>query len=455
VVGGVVLAEALAGAALWLVTDSLSKTDIGMGGLTLRGNGALIVPFVGAPALLVLGGALLVRVGRIRRRWLLAGLITLPLALCGACVVTGLAAPTWISTQSAGRSGHTATLLPDGRVLITGGTGSLPGLAAAVVRASAEVYDPATGAWAPTGRMGVPRFGHTAVLLRTGQVLVLGGTSPEAENWAELYDPSMGSWMAATSPRSKPPELNSRGTSLSDGTVLLVGALFDPVPTVVAQRYDPVTRAWALTGSPTRIRFFNSGPDPALLPDDRVLLVGLVAPGFGELAAEIYDPATGTWSPTDRPPVEWPVVIMVPLVDGRVLALGGADHGGPASAALYDARTGTWSATAAPAAGRYDYAATRLGDGRVLVAGGNTLAETPNGPLGVPTSSVEVYEPTTGTWSGVGSMQTERVGHTLTLLASGMVLAAGGSTRDGPLASADLYDPITDAWAATGRMDAR
>jgi hypothetical protein len=52
-------------------------------------------------------------------------------------------------------------------------------------------------------------------------------------------------------------------------------------------------------------------------------------------------------------------------------------------------------------------------------------------------------------------MQTERVGHTLTLLASGMVLAAGGSTRDGPLASADLYDPITDAWAATGRMDAR
>jgi hypothetical protein len=454
-VGGVLLIEALAGAALWLVTDSLSKTDVGMGGLTLRGNGALIVPVVGAPALLVLGGALLVRVGRSRRRWLVAGLIAASLALCGGCVVTGLAAPAWISTQSSGRSGHTATLLLDGRVLITGGTGSLPGLAAAVVHGSAEVYNPATGAWAPTGRMGVPRVGHTAVLLRTGEVLVLGGTSQQAENWAELYDPSTGSWMPATSPRTKPPELNSRATSLSDGTVLLVGTLFDLVPTVVAERYDPVTRAWAPTGSPTTIRFFNSGADPALLPDVRVLLVGLMAPGVGELAAEVYDPATGTWSATGRPPVEWPVLIMVSLVDGRVLALGGADHGGPASAALYDATTGTWSATAAPAAGRYDYAATRLRDGGVLVAGGNMLAQTASGPLGLPTSSAKVYEPTTGIWSGVGSMQTGRVGHTLTLLPSGMVLAAGGSTRAGPLASAEVYDPITDTWAPTGRMDAR
>jgi large repetitive protein len=455
VVGCVLLGEALGGAAVWLLTDGLSKTDIGMGGLTLRGNGALIVPVLGMPALLVLGGALLVRVGRSRRRWLLAGLIAAPLALCGGCLMTGRAAPAWISAQSPGRSGHTATLLPDGRALLTGGTGSLPGLSPAVVRASAEVHDPATGAWAPTGRMGVPRVGHTAVLLGTGQVLVLGGTSPETEQWAEVYDPATGSWIVATGPGRKPAELNSRATLLSDGTVLLVGTLFDPVPAVVAERYDPVARAWAPTGSPTSIRWFNSGADPALLPDGRVLLVGPVAPGFGEVAAELYNPSTGTWSATGRPPVEWPVPILVPLADARVLALGGAGHGGFASAALYDATTGTWSATAAPAAGRYDYAATRLGDGRVLAAGGNMLAQTPSGLLGVPTASAEVYEPTSGTWSGAGSMQTGRVGHTLTLLPSGAVLAAGGSTRAGPLASAEIYDPITDTWAPMGRMDAR
>ncbi len=143
------------------------------------------------------------------------------------------------------------------------------------------------------------------------------------------------------------------------------------------------------------------------------------------------------------------------MADGRVLALGATVHGGASAAALYDATTGGWSATPSLAAGRYDYRAIRLADGRVLVAGGNTLADTRSGPLGVATTSAEVYEPTTATWSAAGSMGTGRVGHTLTLLADGTVLAAGGSTRAGPLASAEVYDPRTDTWAATGSMNAR
>src|SRR5207245_7012859 len=126
--------------------------------------------------------------------------------------------------------------------------------------------------------------------------------------------------------------------------------------------------------------------------------------------------ASGTWSATDPPPLEWPVVALVPMADARVLALGAAVHGGVSAAALYDATTGGWSATASPAAGRYDYQAIRLADARVLVAGGNTLEETRSGPLGMATPSAEVYEPTTATWSAAGSMETGRVGHTLTLL---------------------------------------
>ena len=451
----VLLSVALGGAALWLVTDSLSRSDVGMGGLTLRGNGALIVPVLGGPALLLAGAALVVLVGRRRQRIRPQSLLAVPLALLGGWLVAGLAAPGWIAVQSPGRSGHTATLLADGRVLVAGGMGSEAGLSSAVVHASAEVYNPSTGTWAPTGRMAVPRAGHAAVRLGDGQVLVLGGTAPDATPWAELYDPSTGSWAAAPSPSMKPAELNSRATALGDGTVLLLGGALSAESTTAAELYDPARRTWMPTASPGSIWFFESGAEPALLLDGRVLIVGLAAPGQRQIAAEVYDPTRRTWSAVDPPGLEWPVVALVPLSEGRVIALGGAVHGGASVAALYDQATGTWSATAGPAAGRYDYRALRLADGRVLVAGGNVLAETGSGPLGLPTPSAELYELTTRTWSATGSMGTGRVGHTLTLLVGGTVLAAGGSTRAGPLASAEVYDPRTQTWAPTGGMDAR
>src|SRR5207244_6612159 len=144
------------------------------------------------------------------------------------------------------------------------------------------------------------------------------------------------------------------------GTVLLVAARPAAAPPTVAERYDPATGAWVPTGSPASMWIVDSDAWPALLPNGRVLLVGLAAPGRRESAAEVYDPASGTWSATDPPPLEWPVVALVPMADARVLALGAAVHGGVSAAALYDATTGGRSATASPAAGRYDYQAIPL-----------------------------------------------------------------------------------------------
>src|SRR6266496_1031999 len=98
---------------------------------------------------------------------------------------------TFDNTGSLGtaRRSHTATLLPNGKVLVA------VGLSSGVV-ASAELYDPASGTWTATGSLGTARFSHTATLLPNGKVLVAGGVAAAS---AELYDPASGSWSATGS----------------------------------------------------------------------------------------------------------------------------------------------------------------------------------------------------------------------------------------------------------------
>ena len=218
---------------------------------------------------------------------------------------------------------------------------------------------------------------------------------------------------------------------------------------------------WSTTGSMTVNRAFYTA---TLLTDGRVLVAGGCA-AFDDnggcptllASAELYDPATGTWSATGSMSVGRWAHTATPLMDGRVLVAGGCDTqafhdcfpGTRASAELYDPTTGRWSATGSMSVGRSEHTATRLLDGRVLVAGG---AECTINICTVFNPSAELYNPTTGTWAPTGSP-----GGTLlkgcttngvpcrtffgpaTLLLDGRVLSTG-----------ELYDPATGTWSPTG-----
>ncbi len=125
---------------------------------------------------------------------------------------------TWMTTGSlsVARFSHTATLLPNGKVLVAGGASSTGNMTLA------ELYDPNSGTWTPTGSMTVGRAGHTATLLPNGKVLVAGGlVGPTILQSAELYDPSSGTWTPTGS--MSVARFSHTATLLPNGKVLVAG----------------------------------------------------------------------------------------------------------------------------------------------------------------------------------------------------------------------------------------
>lgn len=348
----------------------------------------------------------------------------------------------WASTGSMaeGRDGHSATLLRDGRVLVTGGMNARQALA------SAELYDPATGSWTTTGSMAAARAEHGATLLDDGTVLVAGGISfasgagdDNELGSAELYDPKTGTWTATRSML----EARTRGamTLLPDGRVLVAGGWgsggsFGP-KLASAELYDPQTRTWAATSNMVQRR---DGHAALLLPDGTVLVAGGYD-GPRLASTEIYDPASGLWvdgAPLPEPFLGYSEVL---LPDGAVLIAGGDVPSGPgaigsAHAARYDPCTLTWALTGNMLTARLGQAASLLPDGRVLVAGGQRSG---GGTTNI-FSSAEIYDPAGGAWTATADMTERRSEHTATLLRDGRVLIVGGATETGgSLASAELF----------------
>jgi hypothetical protein len=135
---------------------------------------------------------------------------------------------TWSSVGRLDRSirfGYTATLLPDGSVLMAGGLEDETS-AGTVTYDAVELYNPNTGTWTSTAYLNIPRGGHTATLLPDGKVLVVGGftrigngiSSPHS---SESYDPSTGTWSFTSNPNT--PRESPTATLLTDGKVLIVG----------------------------------------------------------------------------------------------------------------------------------------------------------------------------------------------------------------------------------------
>ncbi len=284
--------------------------------------------------------------------------------------------------MSSPRAGHTATLLPNGAVLITGGFA-----AGEQTHTSAEIFDLSTGSFSPTGKLGEARQSHTATLLPTGKVLIAGGFNGDYLASAELYDPKTGEFTPAAS--------------------MTVG---------------------------------RSGHTAVLLDNGKVLLAGGTGVGWTFLdSAEIYDPATGTFSPTGPMAVPRESHTATLLADGSVLIAGGHQGRRAAieiydSAERYDPISGTFAATGPMGIKRHKHDGTRLADGRVLITGGADERDSD----GVYTSA-EIYDPAAGTFTPAGAMQTPRYKHTGTslLLPDGQVLLTGG----GPIT--ELFDPAS------------
>jgi hypothetical protein len=333
------------------------------------------------------------------------------------------------------RDGHTSTLLPDGRVLVTGGHGA----AKTGSFTSAELFDPAAGKFSAAASMAQPRMGHTATTVKVAgadAVLVVGGYSDSSQRTiaqAELYDPTTGKFSVTGSLAES--RFGQTATLLADGRVLVAGGQNRAVALSSAEIYDPATGKFTRTGPMSQSRF---GQTATLLPGGKVLVAGGYNAAQMWLAStEVYDPATGKFSPTGD--MESPRVFhsAVALSDGRVLIVGGSGQpgygGSLASAETYDPATGKFSPTASMTAPRSWFSLTVMTDGRVLAAGGQTNKN--GGFLG----SAEVFDPATGKFGPAGNMTTARSYQTAAVLTDGRVLIVGGDDGRGNLSSAELF----------------
>ena len=329
--------------------DSAKSTTIGtfaftaMMGLDRQDHTATVLP---GGKVLIAGGRGLGR-GRDLKSW-------------DAAELYDPATDSWSSTgpMAEPRALHTATLLNDSRVLVVGNKGK---------KTSPEVYDPAAGTWSPVGDTVESRSEHREALLHDGRVLVSGGKGVTLQHLAstELYDPATGTW--SMGPDMADERANHTLTLLRDGRVLAVGSDVSLAHLASAELYDPAGDSWSSTGSMSEGRAFHTA---TLLGDGRVLVVG----GKENTSAEVYEPSSGTWSSAanmDRARAEHTATL---LTDGRVLVLGGwpqeEKQEAWAVAEVYDPATKTWSLGTEAGVGRFGFTATLLPDGRVLLVGG-------------------------------------------------------------------------------------
>lgn len=317
------------------------------------------------------------------------------------------------------RSEHRATLLSDGRVLVSGGTQSSTG----IHWHTAEVYDSATGQWSRAGTMTQAPDQHTATLLPSGKVLTAGGYNQTGSgSEAEIYDPPTNSWTQTASMST--PRNNHTATLLPNGKVLVVGGRDGP-DWASAELYDPATMRWS-PAAPMNIA--RSQHTATLLPNGKVLVAG---GGNSLSSAEIYDPVQDTWSLTGSMTNGRNLHVATLLPDGRVLVAGGRSSGAPTNTSeLYDPQTKSWSGAGSLTDPRSEPTALLLPEGRVLIVGGygvNYLA------------SAELYDPATGLWSPTAPLAQARYLHTMTLLPDGRILVAGGRTDAGSFNSSELY----------------
>ncbi len=321
--------------------------------------------------------------------------------------------PVWslASSLSRPRANFASVVLSDGRVLVAGGVSSAPD----GPTGSAELYDPASGTWAATGRLGAARSAFTLTARpladgRGGAIAVGGRASDGALASSELYDPATGTW--SFGPTLPVATSGHAAVELHDGALLVAGGTAASATfrlAVGAARWEATGSLWADEPASTL----------TLLDDGSVLLVGPRSP-----RAQRFEPAAGRWRVTGEPALARSGHTATRLQDGQVLLVGG---NAAQLVELYDPASESFRFTGSSNAPHVGHTATRLADGRVAVIGG-----VGSGVAG----GTEIYEPRWGTWSpGPGTTPT-RFAHRAEVVEDGLLAIGGIDT--------DAARPLTD-----------
>jgi hypothetical protein len=340
------------------------------------------------------------------------------------------------------RSGHKATLLKNGKVLILGGGD-----------ATAELFDPTSGTFSFTGPPVTGRRSASATLLADGRVLIAGGLGltagpdgflPVLET-AELFDPATNSFSATGNMQQA--RWDHVATLLNDGRVLITGGRTGLCFTANAELFDPATNSFSSIGFMLSER---DGHTATLLSTGEVLIAGgsngcapdaADDPPWDPLFVELYEPNSKTFLAAGNMSTTRIGHAAIRLADGHVLLLGGIlsiqnlhdQPPNPSYAELYDPAAQFISPVAGLTISQTGYSATLLGNGLVLVAGGKDSN-------GLAVSEAQLLNTSTAELTPTGSLATPRVGHTATLLQDGRVLVTGGTDANGgALASAEIY----------------
>jgi hypothetical protein len=358
-----------------------------------------------------------------------------------------------LTDAAVARKNHVAVSLPDGSALVMGGNTS-ESINVPDTNTSSR-FDPASEAFTPGPDLAFSvsvDTGFTNLLpLRTGFLLAGGGINAgvglqtPGTLLSQTFDPAAQRFTRAGDLQVR--HLGTgNGTILADGRVLLTGGGLPGIAD--SEIYDPESRAWR-QGSPmgTARRLHSV----TLLRDGRVLIAGgfvccvvegQTARETSSASAELYDPATGNFTPTGSMTVARGLHQATLLPDGRVLMSGGfgpppsPETPGPEHAEVYDPATGTFAPAGDLQVGRSLHSAILLTDGRVLVVGG--VAEP--GDRGA-VALAEIYDPATNAWSPGPTLQAAWPGATATLLGNGKVLIFGGENGSGfPEPTALLFE---------------
>jgi hypothetical protein len=334
------------------------------------------------------------------------------------------------------RSGHTATLMANGSVLIAGGNDTK----------GAELYVPeysSSGDVRQTaGPMTAPRRYHSATLMLNSNVLLAGGADPAGAQIAstEIYDRITG--MFAAGPAMSTARQSHTATLLRDGRVLIAGGRNAAGALDTAEVYNPSNGALsALSSKLPSARFSHTA---TLLRDGKVLVAGGNGGSDALPAAAIFDPSSDTFSAAASMGTGRRGHTATLLIDGRVLVAGGGSGAGYlTSAEIYDPEDNTWTPAAGEMPeGRMYHSATLLPSGKVVIVGGlNDAASLPY--------DGQLFDPYDARFYGTGSFR-QHYQHTATMLPQGTVLIVDGKTSAGDLAFAyvlETYEPAATGYA--------